>query len=333
MPINIPNTLPAKTTLEEENIFVMTEERAQHQDIRPLRIAVVNLMPTKIATETQLLRLLSNSPLQVDVDLVHTATHESKNTDREHLQRFYTSFEDIRSKRYDGMIITGAPVETIPFEEVDYWDELSAIMEYSRSKVFSTLHICWGAQAGLYHHYGVQKYPLSEKLSGVFQHRRYDHNIPLFRGFEDPFPVPHSRYTELRVEDIAARPDLELLALSEEAGVCIVAAHEGRHIFITGHLEYDTDTLAKEYQRDINKGLDIAVPRHYFPDDDPRGEPVASWRAHANLLFTNWLNYYVYQATPFDLTELEEIGGRASAFAHTSSNSASQKTVQGGIHE
>jgi homoserine O-succinyltransferase len=308
MPINIPTTLPAKAALERENIFVMPEDRAQHQDIRPLKIAVVNLMPTKMATETQLLRLLSNSPLQVDVELVHPISHESKNTDPDHLQRFYTSLEHIRSERYDGMIITGAPVETIPFEDVDYWQELAAIMDYSRRSVYSTLHICWGAQAGLYHHYGIPKYPLKEKLFGVFQHRRYDNNMPIFRGFEDNFPVPHSRYTEVRAEDIAAQPQLELLAASDEAGVCAVSAHQGRQLFITGHLEYDTDTLDAEYRRDIAKGLDIAVPRHYFPGDNPQEKPAATWRAHAHLLFTNWLNYYVYQATPYNLDELEEIG-------------------------
>jgi homoserine O-succinyltransferase/O-acetyltransferase len=307
MPINIPTMLPAKAALERENIFVMPEDRAQHQDIRPLKIAVVNLMPTKLATETQLLRLLSNSPLQVDVELVHPISHASKNTDPDHLQRFYTSLDHIRSERYDGMIITGAPVETIPFEEVDYWQELAAIMDYSRRSVYSTLHICWGAQAGLYHHYGVPKYPLGEKLFGVFQHQRYDNNMPLFRGFEDSFPVPHSRYTEVKAEDIIARPQLELLAASEEAGVCAVSAHQGRQIFITGHLEYDTDTLAAEYRRDVAKGLDIAVPQHYFPGDDPQAKPAATWRAHAHLLFTNWLNYYVYQATPYNLDELEEI--------------------------
>ncbi|MCF7914352.1 MAG: homoserine O-succinyltransferase [Spirochaetaceae bacterium] len=307
MPINIPTTLPAKAALERENIFVMPQDRAQHQDIRPLKIAVVNLMPTKMATETQLLRLLSNSPLQVDVELVHPISHESKNTDPDHLQRFYTSLEHIRAERYDGMIITGAPVETIPFEDVDYWQELAAIMDYSRRNVYSTLHICWGAQAGLYHHYGIPKYPLGEKLFGVFQHQRYDNNMPLFRGFEDSFPVPHSRYTEVKAEDIIARPQLELLAASEEAGVCAVSAHQGRQIFITGHLEYDTDTLAAEYRRDVAKGLDIAVPRHYFPGDDPQAKPTATWRAHAHLLFTNWLNYYVYQATPYNLDELEEI--------------------------
>ena len=317
MPINIPDALPAREHLERENIFVMTEERAVHQDIRPLNIAIVNLMPTKIATETQLLRLLGNTPLQVNVDLVHTASHESKNTDPAHLDRFYTSLERIRRRRYDGMIITGAPVETIPFEEVDYWNELAAIMEYSLRNVYSTLHICWGAQAGLYHHYGVPKYPLSKKLFGVFQHRRYDNNMPLFRGFEDYFPVPHSRYTEIRAEDIAARPELDLLAASEEAGICAVSAYRGRQIFITGHLEYDTGTLAAEYRRDVAKGLDITVPRHYFPDDNPQAPPTASWRAHAHLLFTNWLNYYVYQATPYNLGELEEIPGRRKAAPHT----------------
>lgn len=309
MPINIPTELPAKDSLEQENIFVMTEERAQHQDIRPLQIAVVNLMPTKVSTETQLLRLLSNTPLQVDVDLVHPISHDSKNTDREHLRRFYTSLEHIRESRYDGMIITGAPVETIPFEEVDYWEELAAIMDYSRRNVYSTLHICWGAQAGLYYHYGVPKYRMGKKLFGVFSHQRYDDNIPLFRGFEDQFPVPHSRYTEVRKEDIRAQPELELLAASTEAGVCVVSAHQGRQIFVTGHLEYDKETLAEEYRRDVGKELDIEVPKNYFPGDDPSSEPQASWRAHAHLLFTNWLNFYVYQATPYDLAEIEEIGG------------------------
>ncbi|TVR67809.1 MAG: homoserine O-succinyltransferase [Spirochaetaceae bacterium] len=307
MPINIPDALPAREHLEQENIFVMTEERAAHQDIRPLKIAIVNLMPTKVATETQLLRLLSNSPLQVDIDLVHTASHESRNTDPEHLDRFYTSLEKIRTTRYDGMIITGAPVETIPFEDVDYWTELAAIMDYSLRNVYSTLHICWGAQAGLYHHFGVPKYPLERKLSGVYEHRRHDDHLPLFRGFDERFPVPHSRYTEIRLEDVRARPDLDVLATSEEAGVCILAAFEGRQVFITGHLEYDVETLALEYRRDVSRGLDIAVPAHYFPNDDPTLPPVATWRAHAHLLFANWLNYYVYQATPFDLAEIEEI--------------------------
>lgn len=308
MPINIPDALPARGHLEEENIFVMTEERATHQDIRPLKLAIVNLMPTKIATETQLLRLLSNTPLQVDIELVHTASHESKNTDPVHLDRFYTSLEHIRSERYDGMIITGAPVETIPFEDVDYWNELAAIMDYSRRNVYSTLHICWGAQAGLYHHYGIQKYPLPQKLFGVFEHQRHDDHIPLFRGFDERFPVPHSRYTDVRLEDIRKRPELQVLAISEEAGVCVVSAYEGRQIFITGHFEYDADTLGLEYKRDVGKGMNTAVPRNYFPDNDPTLPPLATWRAHANLLFVNWLNYYVYQATPYDLRELTEVG-------------------------
>lgn len=307
MPINIPDTLPAREHLERENIFVMTEQRAVHQDIRPLRIAIVNLMPTKIATETQLLRLLSNSPLQVDIDLVHTASHESRNTDPEHLERFYTSLEYIRRRRYDGMIITGAPVETIPFEDVDYWNELAAIMDYSRRNVYSTMHICWGAQAGLYHHYGIDKYPLPGKLFGVFPHQRHDDHVPLFRGFDEQFPVPHSRYTDIHLRDVQARSELDVLATSKDAGVCVVSAHEGRQIFITGHFEYDAETLAIEYRRDVEKGLEITVPANYFPGDDPSLPPVATWRAHAHLLFVNWLNYYVYQATPYDLAEMPEI--------------------------
>jgi homoserine O-succinyltransferase len=310
MPINIPNALPAREHLERENIFVMSEERAVHQDIRPLNIAIVNLMPTKLATETQLLRLLSNTPLQVNIDLVHTTSHESRNTDPEHLARFYTSLEHIRSTRYDGMIITGAPVETIPFEDVDYWDELVAIMDYSRRNVYSTLHICWGAQAGLYYHYGIDKYQMPEKLSGVFEHKRLDDHIPLFRGFDERFPVPHSRYTDVRLSDVAAEPQLEVLATSDRAGFCVASAYEGRQVFITGHLEYEVDTLAYEYRRDRDKGLDTAIPEDYFPDNDPSKPPLATWRAHAHLFFANWLNYYVYQATPYDLAEIEEIGGR-----------------------
>jgi homoserine O-succinyltransferase/O-acetyltransferase len=310
MPINIPDALPARELLERENIFIMTEERAVHQDIRPLRIAIVNLMPTKIATETQLLRLLSNSPLQVDIDLVHTTSHESRNTDPEHLDRFYTSLERIRSTRYDGMIITGAPVETIPFLEVDYWSELAAIMEYSLRNVYSTLHICWGAQAGLYYHHGVEKYPLPEKLFGVFEHQRHDDHAPLFRGFDERFPVPHSRYTDIRLEDVQAREELSVMATSEKAGVCVVSAYEGRQVFITGHLEYDSETLGLEYRRDADRGLSTAVPENYYPDDDPSRPPVTTWRAHAHLLFANWLNYYVYQATPYDLSQIEEIRKR-----------------------
>lgn len=307
MPINIPDTLPARQRLESENIFVMTEGRATTQDIRPLNIVILNLMPTKIATETQLLRMLSNSPLQVNVDLLHTASHESRNTDPAHLDRFYTSLEEIRSRRYDGMIITGAPVETIPFEEVDYWNELQEVMDYSLANVYSTLHICWGAQAGLYHHYGIQKYQMPQKLSGVFTHLRHDDHHPIFRGFDEQFPVPHSRYTDIHREDVAACRELEILATSPEAGVCVVSAHEGRQIFITGHLEYDADTLAQEYQRDTERGLDIAVPAHYYPQDDPTQTPIQTWRAHAHLFFANWLNYHVYQGTPYDLAELPQI--------------------------
>ncbi len=310
MPINIPDALPAREHLERENIFVMSEERAVHQDIRPLNIAIVNLMPTKIATETQLLRLLGNTPLQVNVDLVHTASHESKNTDPAHLDRFYTSLERIRRRRYDGMIITGAPVETIPFEEVDYWNELAAIMEYSLRNVYSTLHICWGAQAGLYYHYGIDKYLLPEKLFGVFEHRRHDDHAPLFRGFDERFPVPHSRYTDIHLEEVEARPELEVMATSEQAGFGVASAFDGRQVFITGHLEYEVDTLAFEYRRDADAGLDTAMPHNYFPDNDPARPPVATWRAHAHLLFANWLNYCVYQATPYDLDEIEEIAPR-----------------------
>ncbi|MFO7850610.1 MAG: homoserine O-succinyltransferase [Spirochaetia bacterium] len=307
MPVKIPNDLPARSHLENENIFVMPEDRAVHQDIRPLRIAIVNLMPTKVQTELHLLRLLGNTPIQVDVTLIHPESHTSKNTSREHLDRFYTHFSQIGEERFDGMIITGAPVETIPFEEVSYWDELRRIMEYSRKHVFSSLYICWGAQAGLYYHYGIPKYPVEKKVFGIFEHRRYDHHCKLFRGFDDLFPVPHSRHTEVRREDILARPELELLAESDEAGVCVVLARGGREVYVTGHLEYEAHTLKEEYLRDREKGIDIAVPRHYFRNDDPENEPVVSWRAHAHLLFTNWLNYYVYQETPFDLNELDKM--------------------------
>ncbi len=305
MPINIPADLPARGALERENIFVMTEDRARSQDIRPLRIAIVNLMPTKIATETQLLRLLGNSPVQVDITLVRAERHISKNTASEHLERFYTTFSRMRGQKFDGMIITGAPVEQLPFDQVDYWDELAVIMDYSRSHVFSTLHICWGAQAGLFHHYGVDKRPLPEKMFGVFSHVIHNKTHRLFRGFDDVFHVPHSRHTEVCGPDIEAVPDLEVLADSPESGVCVVASGRHRQFFITGHLEYDAETLAQEYFRDLGRGLDIAMPRHYFPGNDPAARPVVSWRAHANLLFSNWLNFFVYQETPF---ELEAIG-------------------------
>ncbi|HOV64165.1 MAG TPA: homoserine O-succinyltransferase [Spirochaetia bacterium] len=307
MPIKIPQDLPARTTLEEENIFVMTEERAYHQDIRPLRIAILNIMPTKIATETQLLRLLRNTPLQVDIVLIHPETHDSKNTASEHLERFYRTFNDIRDQRFDGMIITGAPVEQIPFTAVDYWDELTDIMDYTRTHVFSTLYICWGAQAGLYYHYGIPKYPLQKKMFGVFPHRITDKRCKLFRGFDDVFFAPQSRHTEIRREDILKRPELTLLSESEEAGVFIVMAKEGRQIFVTGHLEYDPNTLKAEYERDVAKGLPIEVPKYYFPDDDPTREPVVRWRAHAHLFFSNWLNYYVYQETPYVLDDIPKV--------------------------
>ena len=304
MPIKIPASLPARAALEEENIFVMTDERAVRQDIRPLQIAIVNLMPTKIATETQLLRLLGNTPLQVDITLLQAEHHISRNTSSEHLERFYTTFSKVRNQKFDGMIITGAPVEQLPFEAVDYWDELSSIMDYSASNVFSTLYICWGAQAGLYHRYGVPKYSMEHKLSGVFPHTLAKPNDKLFRGFDDVFPVPHSRYTEVRRADILQVADLEILAESPAAGVCVVMARRTREIFVTGHLEYDADTLAKEYARDVAKQLPIAVPANYFPDDDPAGHPLVSWRAHAHLFFSNWLNYYVYQETPYELAHI-----------------------------
>lgn len=301
MPINIPVDLPARTKLEEENIFVMTEERARTQDIRPLHIAIVNLMPTKIATETQLLRLLGNSPVQVDITLIKAEHHVSKNTAAEHLERFYTTFSQVRGRKFDGMIITGAPVEQIAFDQVDYWDELTAIMDYSRTHVFSTLYICWGAQAGLFHHFGIDKHPVPEKVFGVFPHLVHDRLNPIFRGFDDMFFMPHSRHTEIRRADIEASPDLRVLAESPEAGVSIVKDRNRRQFFITGHMEYDADTLAREYARDLERGLPIAVPRHYYPKDDPTRPPFVSWRAHANLFFSNWLNFYVYQETPYEI--------------------------------
>ena len=305
MPIKIPNSLPAAKTLESENIFVMTEQRAMHQDIRPLKILLLNLMPTKIETETQILRLLSNSPIQIDIDLLQTATHVSRNTPKEHLLHFYHVFNDIRTQRYDGMIITGAPVEQLPFEQVDYWPELCEIMEWSKSHVYSTLHICWGAQAGLYYHYQIPKVLLPEKVFGVFKHRPLIANHPLLRGFDDWYYAPHSRYTEVRKEDIEKVPELDILAYSETAGIHIVASHDCRKFFVTGHSEYDRGTLAKEYFRDIQKGLAIQVPHNYFPSDDPEQTPAMTWRGHASLLFSNWLNYFVYQRTPYDLSDLD----------------------------
>lgn len=305
MPIKIPNDLPAMEILTNENIFVMSEERAAHQDIRPLKIAIFNLMPTKIVTETQILRLLGNSPIQVEIELLHPRSHQSKNTPEEHLTTFYKHFEDVRAQKFDGMIITGAPVELMDFAEVDYWEELREIMEWSKNHVYSTLHLCWGAQAGLYHHFGVPKYTLTQKMFGVFPHRVNKKNVKLMRGFDDVFYVPHSRHTETRPADIASVEELEVLAESDEAGPYIVSSKHGRQIFVAGHSEYDPLTLKVEYERDINKGLDIAVPANYFPDDDPAREPLVRWRSHANLLFSNWLNYYVYQETPFELDEIE----------------------------
>ncbi len=304
MPIRIPDQLPATEQLESENIFVMTENRAMHQDIRPLRVLLLNLMPKKIETETQIMRKLSNTPLQIEVDLLHTISHESKNVSREHLQAFYRSFDEIKDTRYDGMIITGAPVELHEFEDVDYWEELCRIMEWSRTNVHSTLHICWGAQAGIYFHYGVQKHELPAKLSGVFLHDVNKPSSPLVRGFDDQFWAPHSRHTTVYAEDIEANPLLEIIANSDEAGVYIAKSTDSRHFFVFGHPEYDSDTLRNEYDRDVSKGLDVPVPAHYFPDDDPTRDPVSTWRAHAQLLYTNWLNYYVYQTTPYDLNTL-----------------------------
>ena len=304
MPIRIQADLPAIEVLESENIFVMTHERANLQDIRPLKIAILNLMPTKIETETQLLRKLSNTPLQINVQLLKTSSHVSQNTDSHHLDSFYTTFDQIRNNHYDGMIITGAPVENLDFEEVDYWEELCQIMEWTRTHVHSTFHICWGAQAGLYYHYHIQKHTLPHKLFGIYQHQIIRKQSPLFRGFDDRFYAPHSRYTEVRLEDLQAIPELELLAVSDEAGVFGVKSMDNRRFFIFAHPEYDEDTLAREYFRDVDRGLDIAVPAHYFPQDDPSQAPIVNWRSAGQLLYTNWLNYYVYQTTPYDLREI-----------------------------
>jgi len=304
MPIKIPNQLPATDTLRNENIFVMDEERAVHQDIRPLKIAILNLMPTKITTETQLLRLLGNTPIQVEITLVRTSTYQSKNTSAEHLLTFYETFDQVQDLKFDGLVITGAPVEQMPFEEVDYWEELKMIMEWGKRHVFSTFHICWGAQAGLYHWYGIPKYPLPAKQFGVFPHRVLQKNVKLLRGFDDTFYAPHSRHTEVRRVDIEKVPELDILVESEEAGIYIVASQDGRQVFVTGHSEYDPLTLKGEYDRDVALGLPIAVPSNYYPNDDPSRMPQVRWRGHANLLFANWLNYYVYQETPYDLNNL-----------------------------
>ena len=306
MPIRIPDSLPARAVLESENIFVMTEFRAIHQDIRPLNLLILNLMPTKIVTETQLLRKLSNSPLQVQVELLQTSSYRSQHTDEDHLASFYTTFDQVKDRRYDGMIITGAPVENLDFTQVNYWDELCDIMNWTLTHVHSTLHICWGAQAGLFYHYNIPKYPLPEKISGIFPHRALKPQSPLFRGFDDVFYVPHSRYTCTKAEDILACPELELLSVSDDAGVFAVKSHDNRRFFITGHPEYDPDTLALEYKRDLEKGIDPKIPVHYFPDNDPAKPPVVRWRSAAQLFYNNWLNYYVYQTTPYDLRELEK---------------------------
>ena len=305
MPIKIPNLLPATQTLHEENIFVITENRAITQDIRPLRIVMLNLMPQKIVTETQIARLIGNTPLQVELELLQTATHKSKHTSAEHMLAFYKVFDDIKDQNFDGMIITGAPVEQMPFEEVEYWDELCEIMEWSKTHVTSTLHICWGAQAGLYYHYGIQKHGLDEKLFGVFEHTLDHKRSILFRGFDDTFLVPHSRHTTIRREDVESVEGLKILSSSKEAGVFVVATDRGRQIFVTGHSEYDADTLKKEYFRDKNAGLPIDVPKNYFPDDDDTKEPIVKWRSCANLLYSNWLNYFVYQSTPYNIEEIK----------------------------
>lgn len=305
MPIKIPNKLPAAEVLKSENIFVMDELRAVTQDIRPLRIGILNLMPTKITTETQLARLLGNTPLQVEIELIQVSTHKAKNTSEEHMLAFYKTFDDIRDQRFDGFVITGAPVEHLPFEQVNYWDELCTIMKWTKTHVYSTFHICWGAQAALYYHYGVQKYPLPQKLFGVFPHKITYKNAMLFRGFDDVFMVPHSRHTTVHAQEIVDKvPGVEILSTSEKAGVYAAKTRGGRQIFITGHSEYDADTLKNEYLRDKKAGLPIAVPENYFPDNDPEKAPLVTWRSSANLLYSNWLNYFVYQSTPYDLSQI-----------------------------
>lgn len=305
MPVKIPDSLPATKVLTEENIFVMTEKRAASQDIRPLKIAILNLMPTKITTETQLLRLLGNTPLQVEVTLLQTASYKSSNTSQEHLSSFYSTFEKIKHQKYDGLIITGAPVEQMEFTEVEYWRELKDIMEWSKHSVFSTLHICWASQAGLFYHYGIKKHAIDKKIFGVFEHDILEEHNKLLRGFDDGFRAPHSRHTQVMSTDILSCPQLKLLAHSKEAGVLIAESTDGRNVFVSGHLEYDALTLDAEYRRDLDKGLEIEIPKNYYPNDDITQIPKLTWRAHANLLFANWLNYYVYQETPYDLNSIE----------------------------
>ncbi len=301
MPVKIPASLPARTTLEAENVFVMGEERAAHQDIRPMRVAILNLMPTKVATETQILRLIGNSALQVDVTLLRTASHESRNASADHLLKHYCSFEDVRAERFDGLVITGAPIEHLEFDAVDYWPELTRILDWAATNVVSTLNICWGAQAALYHYYGIPKLPLPRKLFGVFEHRTLAPTERLLRGFDERFFAPHSRHTEFRRADVEKIPDLRILADSETAGIYLLSSRDGRRVFVTGHSEYDPLTLKSEYDRDLERGLKIGVPENYYPHDDPSQPPRAQWRSHASLLYANWLNYYVYQVTPFDL--------------------------------
>ena len=305
MPLTLPDKLPAIELLKQENIFVMDTTRATSQDIRPLRIAVLNLMPLKITTETDLVRLLSNSPLQIELSFMKVKSHTSKNTPVEHMKAFYTDFEEMRHHKYDGFIITGAPVEHMEFEEVSYWEEMTEIFDWARHNVTSTLYICWAAQAGLYHHYGIPKYSLEKKMFGIFKHHVNNPELPLFRGFDDEFSIPHSRHTEVRREDMERCPDLDILAESEESGVSVVMARGGREIFLTGHSEYSPLTLDTEYKRDLGKGLPIEMPKHYYRDDDPAQPPLVTWRGHANLLFNNWLNYYVYQATPYRLEDIK----------------------------
>lgn len=304
MPVRIPDALPATATLEGENIFVMTETRAMHQDIRPLRVLLLNLMPTKIVTETQLMRKLSNTPLQIEIELLRMASHDAANVSAEHLEAFYRTFDEVKHQRYDGLIVTGAPVEKLEFEEVDYWDELQEVFDWSRSNVYSSLFICWGAQAAMKHFYGIDKHDLPKKMFGVFGHRLMKSTSPLVRGFNDISYMPHSRHTEVRFEDIVANPKLEVITYSDVAGPSIVKSTDSRHFFFFGHPEYDHDTLKKEYDRDVAAGMEIDIPANYYPDDDPTREPVVQWRAEAQLLYTNWLNYYVYQATPYDLNDL-----------------------------
>ncbi len=304
MPIKVSDNLPAKDILGRERIFVMGEQRAFHQDIRPLKILILNLMPNKQETEVQLLRLLSNTPLQLEVSFLHMESHVSKNTSEDYLQEFYKVFTDIREQKFDGMIITGAPVEHLDYEEVNYWDELTEIFEWTKTNVNSTFHICWGAQAGLYYHYGVPKYRLDKKVFGVFPHTKVYKHEDLLRGFDDIFYVPHSRHTEVREEDIEKVKELNILSASEESGVYIVSDEDGSQIFVMGHSEYDSDTLKNEYFRDVEKGLDIDIPKHYFKNDDPKEGPLSMWKAHSSLLYTNWLNYYVYQKTPYDINEI-----------------------------